>query len=112
MSYHDLYHVDEPNGWRAIDADNFIGQIHTALKPGGRFLVVDHYAAPGTGKDSAQELHRIDVDFAKKDITAHGFKLVAQSDVLRNPDDDYNIMVFDPQVRGKTDRFVLLFEKI
>jgi len=112
MSYHDLYHVDEPNGWRPIDADNFIGQIHTALKPGGRFLVVDHYAAPGTGKDSAQELHRIDVDFAKKDITAHGFKLVAQSDVLRNPDDDYNIMVFDPQVRGNTDRFVLLFEKI
>ncbi|MEE4143402.1 MAG: hypothetical protein V2I26_01260 [Halieaceae bacterium] len=112
MSYHDLYHVDEPNGWRAIDADHFLGQIHTALKPGGRFLVVDHYAAPGTGKSSAQELHRIDVNFAKKDIAAHGFKLVTQSDVLRNPDDDYSIMVFDPQVRGKTDRFVLLFEKI
>ena len=112
MSYHDLYHVDEPNGWRAIDADDFLGQIHTALKPGGRFLVVDHYAAPGSGKASAQELHRIDVDFARKDIAAHGFKLVAQSDVLRNPDDDHSIMVFDPQVRGKTDRFVLLFEKI
>jgi predicted methyltransferase len=112
MSYHDLYHVDEPNGWRPIDADNFLDQIHAALKPGGRFLVVDHYAAPGTGKSSAQDLHRIDVAFAKKDISAHGFKLVAQSDALRNPDDDYSIMVFDPQVRGKTDRFVLVFEKI
>jgi len=112
MSYHDLYHVDEPNGWRAIDADNFLDQIHAALKPGGRFLVVDHYAAPGTGKSAAQDLHRIDVAFAKKDISAHGFKLVAQSDALRNPEDDYSIMVFDPQVRGKTDRFVLVFEKI
>ena len=112
MSYHDLYHVDEPNGWRPIDADNFLGQVHAALKPGGRFLVVDHYAAPGTGNASAQDLHRIDLAFAKKDIGAHGFKLVAQSDVLRNPDDDYSIMVFDPAVRGKTDRFVLVFEKI
>lgn len=111
MSYHDLYHVDEPNGWRPIDADNFLSQVHRALKPGGRFLVVDHYAAAGTGKASAQDLHRIDVAFARKDISAHGFKLVAQSDILRNPDDDYSIMVFDPQVRGKTDRFVLVFEK-
>jgi predicted methyltransferase len=112
MSYHDLYHVDEPNGWRAIDADDFLGQIKRALKPGGRFLVVDHCAAAGTGKASAQELHRIDLEFAKADIGSHGFKLVAESDILRNPDDDYNVMVFDPGVRGKTDRFVLVFEKI
>ena len=112
MSYHDTYHVDEANGWRHIDADDFFGQIHTALKPGGRFLIVDHYAREGSGKASAQELHRIDVDFAKSDIGSRGFKLVAESDILRNPDDDYDIMVFDPKVRGKTDRFVLVFEKI
>lgn len=112
MSYHDLYHVDEPNGWRRIDADNFLRQIHNALKPCGRFLVVDHYAEPGSGRDSAQELHRIDRAYAVEDISGHGFKLVAQSDELRNPDDDYSIMVFDPRVRGKTDRFVLVFEKI
>ena len=112
MSYHDLYHVDEPNGWRRIDADNFLQQIHDGLKPGGRFLVVDHYAEPGSGRDSAQELHRIDRAYAVEDISGHGFKLVAQSDELRNPDDDYSIMVFDPRVRGKTDRFVLVFEKI
>ncbi len=112
MSYHDTYHVDEANGWRAIDADDFFRQIHAALKPGGRFLIVDHYASVGSGKASAQELHRIDVDFAKSDIGSRGFKLVAESDVLRNPDDDYDIMVFDPKVQGKTDRFVLVFEKI
>ena len=112
MSYHDLYHIDEASGWRAIDAADFLGQIHAALKPGGRFLVVDHYAAKGSGKASAQELHRIEVNFAKFDIASKGFKLVAESKVLRNPDDDYDIIVFDPKVRGKTDRFVLVFEKI
>jgi len=111
MSYHDLYHVDEASGWRPIDAADFLEQIHRALKPGGRFLIVDHYAAPGSGKSSAQALHRIDVAFAKADIGSHGFRLVAESDALRNPDDDYSITVFDPRVRGKTDRFVLVFEK-
>jgi predicted methyltransferase len=36
---------------------------------------------------------------------------VAGSEELRNPQDDYSIMVFKPEVRGKTDRFVMLFEK-
>jgi predicted methyltransferase len=111
MSYHDLYHVDEKNGWRAIDPANFLAQIHKALKPGGRFLIVDHYAAAGTGSASAQDLHRIDVEFAKADISSYGFSLAASSDVLRNPDDDYSVLVFDPAVRGKTDRFILVFEK-
>lgn len=112
MSYHDTYHVDEASGWQAIDADHFFAQIAAALKPGGRFLIVDHYARAGSGNASAQDLHRIDVDFAKSDIGGRGFKLVATSDILRNPDDDYEIVVFDPTVRGKTDRFVLVFEKI
>ena len=111
MSYHDTYHVDEKNGWSAIDAGDFLGQIYRALKPGGRFLVVDHHAAPGSGKSAAQDLHRIELAFAKQDIGSHGFRLVAESDVLRNPEDDYSIMVFDPEVRGKTDRFILVFEK-
>ncbi len=111
LSYHDLYHVDVEGGWRAIDPENFLGQIYKGLKPGGRFLVVDHHAAPGTGSSSAQDLHRIDVEFAKRDIAAHGFRLVATSDVLRNRSDDYQTMVFRPEVRGKTDRFILVFEK-
>jgi predicted methyltransferase len=110
MSYHDLYHVDEKGGWRAIDPDNFLGQISTALKPGGRFLIVDHYASPGSGSSAAQDLHRVDVEFAKQDISSHGFSLVDSSDALRSPD-DYSVMVFDPAVRGKTDRFILVFEK-
>lgn len=111
MSYHDIYHVDEKNGWRVIDPGDFLGQIYTALKPGGRFLIVDHAAAPGSGKRDAQDLHRIDPEFATADILSHGFILAGSSDALRNPDDDYTVMVFDPSVRGRTDRFILVFTK-
>ncbi|MFT7288392.1 MAG: putative methyltransferase [Halieaceae bacterium] len=111
MSYHNLYPIDDANGWSAIDPADFLGQIHTALKPGGRFLIVDHHAAAGSGKSSAQELHRINAEFAKRDIASYGFKLVAESDALRNPEDNYSLTAFDPKVRGKTDRFVLVFEK-
>jgi predicted methyltransferase len=109
MSYHDLYHTAKD--WPAIDSADFLGQIFKGLKSGGRFLIVDHVAQSGSGSSAAQDLHRIDPEFAKKDITSIGFRFVAGSEELRNPQDDYSIMVFKPEVRGKTDRFVMLFEK-
>lgn len=109
MSYHDLYHTVE--GWPKIDAANFMGQIVNALKPGGRFLIVDHAAAAGTGKDSAQDLHRIDEAFARADVESYGLRYKGSSDALRNAEDDYSLTAFDPSVRGKTDRFILVFEK-
>ena len=109
MSYHDLYHTTE--GWPAIDRAEFMGQIVRALKPGGRFLIVDHDAAAGTGSESAQDLHRIEESYARQDVESHGLKYAGKSDALHREDDDYDVMVFDPKVRGKTDRFVLVFVK-
>jgi predicted methyltransferase len=31
--------------------------------------------------------------------------------MLANPDDDHTVNVFDPAIRGKTDRFVMKFVK-
>ena len=46
------------------------------------------------------------------DIAANtGFTLVAEGDMLTNPDDPRTGMPFMPDIRGKTDRFVLKFEK-
>ncbi|MCP4300788.1 MAG: hypothetical protein GY783_09405 [Gammaproteobacteria bacterium] len=45
------------------------------------------------------------------DLNAAGFELEAQIDMLRNPDDDYSKIVFDPDLRGKTDRFVMRYRK-
>ena len=109
MSYHDLYHTAKD--WPAIDAASFMGQIVKALKPGGRFLLVDHAAKAGSGSSAAQELHRIEEVFVRKDVESYGLKYAGGSDVLRNPEDDHSLTAFDPKVRGKTDRFVLLFKK-
>lgn len=111
MSYHDIYWVDEKEGWSKIDADNFLRQLHAALKPGGKLLVVDHAAKAGTGSSAAQDLHRIDEEFAKKDFTSHGFALEKTWDGLRNAADDHTKMVFDESIRGKTDRFAQLYRK-
>ncbi len=112
MSYHDLYHVDEQGGWAPINAGNFLDQIHAALKPGGVFLIVDHAAKGGTGKDAAQDLHRIDESFAKRDIESHGFRLERSWDGLRNDADEHTKLVFDPSIRGRTDRFVHVYRRI
>ncbi len=109
LSYHDLYYKD--TGWPEIDAGGFLDQINRALKPGGTLLIVDHAAKDGTGSSAAQDLHRIEEAFAKKDIGGHGFKYEGSFDKLRNPADDRGVVVFNPAVRGKTDRFVHLYRK-
>lgn len=112
MSYHDLYYVDEAGGWAPINAGEFLDQVHAALKPGGVFLIVDHAATRGSGKSAAQDLHRIDEAFAKLDIESHGFKLEKTWDGLRNAADPHDVGVFDPKVRGNTDRFVHVYRRI
>jgi predicted methyltransferase len=112
LSYHDIYWVDEEGyGWPKIDADRFLTQLHDALKPGGKFLIVDHAAVAGTGKAAAQDLHRIDEAFAKKDIAGHGFLLEKSWHGLRNSADDHTKGVFDEAIRGKTDRFTHLYRR-
>jgi predicted methyltransferase len=111
MSYHDLYHADPLGGWPEIDAGHFLDQLHAALRPNGVLLIVDHAAKAGTGKSAAQQLHRIEESFARSDITGHGFGFEGSLDRLRNPDDDYSKLIFDPAVRFKTDRFVHLYRR-
>lgn len=111
MSYHDLYHADPDSGWQAIDAGQFIDQIVSALKPGGRLLIVDHAAREGTGKADAQALHRIEETFAVRDFKAHGLEFAGSIETLRNRDDDRSRNVFDPAIKGRTDRFVHLYRK-
>lgn len=111
MSYHDLYWVDEKEGWPKVDAGQFLDQVVRALKPGGVLLVVDHSAKQGTGSADAQTMHRIDEQFAIADFRKHGLEWEAAIPVLRNPGDDRSKNVFDPAIRGKTDRFVHLYRK-
>jgi predicted methyltransferase len=81
------------------------------LKPGGIFMVIDHVAPAGTSGTSPKTLHRIDPETVKAQAEAAGFKLEAQSDLLKNPADPHTAKVFAPEIRGKTDQFVFKFRK-
>ncbi len=82
------------------------------LKPGGVLGVIDHAADPGGDtRELVDRLHRIDPATGKADFEAAGFKLVATSDMLARPEDDHGKLIFDPAVRGKTDRFLFKFVK-
>ncbi len=111
MGYHDLYWVDESNGWPKIDAGLVLDQLNRALKPGGKLLIVDHAAQEGTGSSAASDLHRIEEAFARKDITSHGFLVEKTWPGYRNSTDDHSKDVFDASIRGKTDRFTHLYRK-
>ncbi|MGN6451705.1 MAG: class I SAM-dependent methyltransferase, partial [Steroidobacteraceae bacterium] len=43
--------------------------------------------------------------------TAAGFKLAAESDALRNKADPHTAKVFDAEIKGHTDQFMLRFKK-
>lgn len=105
-NYHDMQFGLSHDQIVALDKSVF-----AALKPGGVFLVIDHVAAPGSGWSVASTLHRIDPEAIKADMAQAGFKLEAESDVLRNPSDPHTAVVFDPSIRGRTDQVVLKFRK-
>jgi predicted methyltransferase len=107
QNYHDLY--DKFMG--PADVPAFNKAVYNALKPGGRFVIIDHTAKPGSGVEAMEKLHRIDPAVVKADLAAAGFKLVAESDALRNPDDPLDELVFKPSIRGKTDQFVYVFQR-
>lgn len=105
QNYHDL-----KNGGVA-DTAAVNKAAFAALKPGGTYIVLDHAAEPGSGVRDTNTLHRIDEATVKAEVTAAGFELAGESDVLRNPADTHTLAVFDPAIRGHTDQFVLKFRK-
>jgi len=110
LCYHDIY-VPRDDPAIMTSREEFFPQIWAALKPGGRILVIDHAAEPGSGTDAAAWHHRIAEDYAVGDFEQAGYRFLGSIDTLRNPGDDYSLRIWDDAVRGKTDKFVLLFEK-
>jgi predicted methyltransferase len=109
LFYHDLHTaLIQKKGATAAD---FNRAVYERLKPGGFYVIVDHAAAAGAGAGDAQSLHRIDPASVRKEVQAAGFVLEAESSMLANKDDPHSIKVFDPSIKGKTDRFVYRFVK-
>lgn len=109
LFYHDLHTaLMQARGATAAD---FNRAVYERLKPGGFYVIVDHSAAVGSGTNDAQSLHRIDPASVREEVEAAGFVLDAESTMLTNSDDQHSIKVFDPSIRGETDRFAYRFVK-
>jgi predicted methyltransferase len=112
LNYHDTYWQSEKYGIPKMDPDAFLKAVYAAMKPGAVIGVIDHVASPNDDtRATVEKFHRIDPEVVKADFKRAGFEFVGSSDILRNPADDHSLMVFDPKVRGKTDRFVFKFKK-
>jgi predicted methyltransferase len=81
-NYHD-FHNGPTADIAALDK-----AVFNNLKPGGIFYVEDHAAAPGAGLGATSQFHRMDEAIAKSELTAAGFKLDAEGDLLHNPADN------------------------
>ncbi len=106
--YHDWFYPQ-----LGLDVPALNRQIFDALKPGGVYVIIDHAAAAGHTIDlnPQSDLHRIDQAQVIREVTAAGFVLEEESQVLRNPDDNRGERVFESDIRGHTDQFVLRFRK-
>ena len=112
LDYHDVYWESTERKIVRMNPDEWLKTFYAALKPGAIVGIVDHAANPGGDTRAVVEkLHRIDPKVVEADFKRVGFVVVAGSDMYRNPADDRSLLVFDPKVRGKTDRFVFKFRK-
>jgi predicted methyltransferase len=112
LTWHDFYYLDEENGWPAIDEQALTANLCATLKPGAVLGIIDHVATAGANPaESAQQLHRIDPERIKADLSDSCFEFEAEISVLRNPEDDHSQPMFAEGIRGHTDRVVYKFRR-
>lgn len=112
LNYHDTYWQSDKYGIPRMEPSAFLKAVYSAMKPGGVIGVIDHVASPNSDtRATVEKFHRIDPNVVKADFKRAGFVLVGESNILRNPADDHNLLVFDPKIRGNTDRFIFKFKK-
>ena len=108
LFYHDL-HTDLIKA-KGATAALFNQAVFKRLKSGGFYVIVDH-AAAGTGTNDAQSLHRIEPASVREEVEAAGFVLEEESTILASKNDPHQVKVFDPSIKGETDRFAYRFVK-
>ena len=108
---HELWYTPESGEALVGEIDAALPEIFRVLKPGGSFVVIDHSAPAGAPATTGGDTHRIDPQIVKDMAMEAGFVLLEESDLYDNPDDDLETSVFDESIRGRTDQFLLKFEK-
>jgi predicted methyltransferase len=109
LFYHDLHtELIQKTG---ATAATFNRAVYERLKSGGSYVIIDHAAAAGAGTSETQSLHRIEPASVREEVEAAGFVLDAENFLLANKDDPHSVKVFDPSIKGLTDRFAYRFVK-
>jgi predicted methyltransferase len=101
--YHDTTYLN-------VDRAEMDRKLYAALKPGGTLVIADHSARPGDGTSVGKTLHRIEESALRREIEATGFKLVAEGDFWRHPEDSRDFSI-QPPPNKPVDEFVLKFQK-
>jgi predicted methyltransferase len=102
FAYHDMTYMQ-------VDRAEMNRKLFAALKPGGYLVIADHSAKAGDGATVGKTFHRIEEAVLRKEVEAAGFKLVAEGDFLRHPEDTRDVIVF--RAPTPIDEFVLKYQK-
>jgi predicted methyltransferase len=100
-----------PEGNNLGDPAGAFEEIARILKPGGVLLAIDHIAADGAGLEAGGTTHRIEESVITQLATEAGLSVDRRSELLMNPDDPLTAHVYDPSIRGKTSRFLVVYKK-
>ncbi len=108
---HELWYTGTDGSMNLGDPAGSFSEIARVLKPGGTFIVLDHAARAGAPEAVGGTLHRIDPLAIQKRAKEAGLVFIGESDILANPEPQYDVLAFDPSVRRKTDRFLHMYKK-
>jgi predicted methyltransferase len=100
--YHDTTYME-------VDRAQMDRKLFAALKPGGVLVIADHAAKAGADITVGKSLHRIDEAVLRREVEAAGFKLIAEGEFWRHPEDARDFSTLRPT--GPVDEFVLKFQK-
>ena len=92
------------------DAIRFHKAVYKSLKPGGRYIIVDH-TRRHMEPNSSENRRRRDPVKVIKHLLDEGFEFVDYTDMFFRPDDELRYEVGRKTVTGNTDRFTFIFEK-
>ena len=100
--YHDTTYMN-------VDRAEMDRKLFAVLKPGGFLVIADHSALPGQGTSVGKTLHRIEESVLRQEVEAAGFRIVAEGNFWRNPNDTHDFPSYRPTM--PVDNFVLKFQK-
>lgn len=105
-----VLNIREYHNFNLEDKTKLNKEAFQSLKPGGRYVIVDHsrrHMAPETHELRRRE----DAVQVILEVQAAGFLLEKSSDMFYRPDDELQYEVGRKTVTGNTDRFTLVFRK-